>query len=534
MTDTSATTTAGPSALAGSNPIFAGFFPDPSTIVVDGRFYIAHSSFEWFPVVPIHSSLDLQHWAYAGALAPDSTVDWDLRGLADSDGVWAPSISHDGSRFWIVVSIVRSNTAGEKNLETVVSTAEHVAGPWSPPVRVPGTGFDPALFHDAGRLWLVNMAWDNAPAADRFAGITLIELDPLTLSPLGSPQLILHTGTLVEGPNLYRTDDGYLLTVAEGGTGWNHGITAFRADTLTGPWRGDPNGSFLTTRDTPGHPIQKAGHGEIVKASSGEEYVVHLGSRVALQSGERRALLGRETFVQDLAWEEGWPRLANRTRLPASSFNLPAGTSLNADDGGAISMQLDTKWPWGGLRRGAERFAERLAPGTVQLRGGGTMTSQYEVSVLGRRVQAAEHAYEVRIDAAPAGPWHAAGIALYYDTRNYFHLQITAAAVGRRKLSLVVRDAGSAPRELLSDDAACLRGTGPVLFRVDTTNLLTQFSVDTGDGWRQIGAPLPFLTLSDDHDTTLQFTGPMFAITATDTLSGTWSATFQSGTGQRD
>lgn len=509
------------------NPVFPGFFPDPSTIAVDGRYYIAHSSFEWFPVVPIHSSPDLVQWSYTGALASSTDDAWNLAGAPDSLGVWAPSLSHDGQRFWIVVSILRSNVAGEKNIETVIATSNDAAV-WSPPVRVPSTGFDPALFHDDGRLWLVNMAWDNAPNAERFAGITLVELDRETLQPLGAPQTILRTGTLIEGPNLYRTADGYLLTVAEGGTGWNHGITAFRADRLTGPWQRDPVGSLLTTRHRPGHPIQKAGHGEIVAADSdGPFFLVHLGSRVALEQGERRALLGRETYVQNLVWEDGWPRLANGTDLPEETFRPPAAiadAATAADD--STTDGLGRAWPWSGLRRSADRFTEALSPGRVVLRGSGSLTSQYEVSLLARRVQSAEHQFTVSVDAAPEGPWHGAGIALYYDTRNYFLLEATATDVGTLALSLILRDAGAVPQELLLDEAVRTLPAHLVRMRVTTRDLRTQFSVDVGAGWLDVGPELNFVTLSDDHDSTLQFTGPMFGVTARDTLLGQWTATF--------
>lgn len=41
------------------NPIIPGFNPDPSIICVDQDFYLATSSFSYFPGIPIYHSRDL-------------------------------------------------------------------------------------------------------------------------------------------------------------------------------------------------------------------------------------------------------------------------------------------------------------------------------------------------------------------------------------------------------------------------------------------------------------------------------------------
>lgn len=44
------------------NPILRGFSPDPSIVRAGGDYYIATSTFEWFPGRQIHHSHDLAHW----------------------------------------------------------------------------------------------------------------------------------------------------------------------------------------------------------------------------------------------------------------------------------------------------------------------------------------------------------------------------------------------------------------------------------------------------------------------------------------
>src|SRR5476651_215095 len=144
------------------NPVLRGFNPDPSFLRVGDDYYIATSTFEWFPGVQIHHSRDLVHWHLIGHALRDTTR-LNLAGIADSAGVWAPSLSWNEGHFFLIYTNVR--TCGfqrpYKDTPVYLITAENIQGPWSEPVHLSSTGFDPSLFHDDdGRKWLVNMAWD--------------------------------------------------------------------------------------------------------------------------------------------------------------------------------------------------------------------------------------------------------------------------------------------------------------------------------------------------------------------------------------
>ena len=104
------------------NPVIRGFAPDPSLVRVGDWYYVATSSFEWFPTIPIHRSRDLAHWEYAGHVE-GAVPGGSLAGVPDSGGIWAPSLSWDGERFWVVYSIVRSVGTPYFDTDTYVSTA---------------------------------------------------------------------------------------------------------------------------------------------------------------------------------------------------------------------------------------------------------------------------------------------------------------------------------------------------------------------------------------------------------------------------
>ena len=56
-----------------TNPVLTGFHADPSMIRVKDTYYIANSTFEWFPGIRLHESKDMVHWnTLPYPLAPNS------------------------------------------------------------------------------------------------------------------------------------------------------------------------------------------------------------------------------------------------------------------------------------------------------------------------------------------------------------------------------------------------------------------------------------------------------------------------------
>ena len=95
------------------NPILPGFNADPSILRVGEDYYIATSTFEWYPGVQIHHSKDLANWDLV--IRPLNRMSQlDMRGEPDSCGVWAPCLTHDGEKFWLVYTDVRRKMAPSK------------------------------------------------------------------------------------------------------------------------------------------------------------------------------------------------------------------------------------------------------------------------------------------------------------------------------------------------------------------------------------------------------------------------------------
>ena len=143
-----------------TNPILPGFHPDPSVVRVGKDYYIATSTFEWFPGVEIHHSRDLIHWELA-ARPLNRVSQLDMRGVRCSCGVWAPCLSYCDGVYYLIYTIMNSTGGAFKDTDNYLVTATEISGEWSDPVYLNSTGFDPSLFHGGnGRKWLVNMGWD--------------------------------------------------------------------------------------------------------------------------------------------------------------------------------------------------------------------------------------------------------------------------------------------------------------------------------------------------------------------------------------
>ena len=74
-----------------SNPIVRGFWPDPSVCRANGKFYLACSSFQYFPGVPIFESDDLVNWKLIGHCLTRKTQ-VNLHKVNSSGGVFAPTL----------------------------------------------------------------------------------------------------------------------------------------------------------------------------------------------------------------------------------------------------------------------------------------------------------------------------------------------------------------------------------------------------------------------------------------------------------
>lgn len=523
------------------NPVLRGFHPDPSFVRVGEDFYLASSTFEWLPGVRFHHSRDLVHWRLAGhALTRPEHID--LKGVDNSNGVWAPSLSYADGQFWLIYTNVRTSGMGRPFKDSLIFliTAPAIDGPWSDPVFLNAIGFDPSLFHDDnGRKWLVNMQWDFRKGRYRFAGNVMQEYDPAQQQLVGPVhELVRKDNILCEGPNLYKHGGWYYLMMAEGGTGWNHGISMARSRSITGPYELDPHEAVLTTRHAPEHPLQKAGHGELIETADGEWWLAHLCSRpvrtgfgldpksadqtaAAKAHAGHRCMLGRETALQRVVWsEDAWLRLANGGVLPDVEVAAPAALAPHPwpelserDDFDALKLSEQ----WSTLRVFTDpswlSLTER--PGWLRLHARECPSSLHEQSLITKRIQSFHVIAETRIDFSPARYSQFAGLVAWYDTKMFFYLRVSHDERLGKILGIIQMDDNV--YDDLDDSRIAINDWPEVHLRAEINLATLQFSASrNGRDWQPIGPELDASKLSDDYAQGLHFTGAFIGLAAHD------------------
>ncbi|MEV8565148.1 glycoside hydrolase family 43 protein [Streptomyces sp. NPDC051322] len=443
-----------------NNPVIPGFHPDPSICRAGADYYLACSSFECFPGVPIFHSRDLVHWTQIGNVLDRPSQLRLPPGTPSSGGIYAPTLRHHDGRFWLIVT----NVSDGGNL---LVTATDPAGPWSDPVQLPGVkGIDPDIaWDDDGTCWCT------------YAGVEQVRIDPHTGQTLGPPRR-LWSGSpdakAPEAPHLYHIGDYWYLLIAEGGTERSHGVSIARGRTPAGPFEPCPDNPVLSHRGTD-HPIQNTGHADLVQAPDDSWWMVLLGVRPGGGTPGWH-VLGRETFLVPVDWIDGWPVVGElSTVMPAPPWPLqPPAVPSGRDDFDLAELAS----PWISLRRrSTENCTTKERPGWLTLHARGGSLDDTDVTFVGRRQQHLSCRARTLIDPADGR----GGLAVRLDEQHHYDIE---AASGEVRVTARIGPLNTvvASRPIPA---------GPVVLRIEVEAVRTVNDARTGPDAVSIGIEEP-------------------------------------------
>ncbi len=520
------------------NPVLPGFNPDPSIVRVGEDYYIANSTFEYFPGVQIWHSKDLANWRLIKRPL-DSLSHLNMIGNPKSGGVWAPCLSHDGNKFWLIFTDVKSWSNGPfKDTHNYVTTATNIEGPWSEPIYLNSSGFDASLFHDGNKKWYLNMEWDhrNTTGKEQFSGILLQEFDEATMSLVGPVKKIFKGSErgLVEGPHLMKRGRYYYCITAEGGTSYNHAITIARSEHIDGPYELHPNSHLVTSKDRPDLYIQRAGHGQLVDTPEGKWYTTFLCGRPL--PGTNRCILGRETGIQEVIWNGDWPYLSNDTINPDDHFYVDGHIEI-VDRPKKVVYTFNNKdflKDFQTLRIPFEApiFSLEERIGYLTLQGHESPQSNFHQAIVVRRQEDFIFEAVTELDFSPESFQHMAGLIYRYDECNQFYLYMTYnEVIEQKELRLLEMDHGIArwmsETPISYDDSR-------IFMKVSVNYGTAQFSYSTdGITFHEIGGTLDASILSDEYADPEGFTGAFIGMACQDLVQQKKKAYFKSFTYQR-
>ncbi len=406
-----------------TNPVLPGFYPDPTVCRVGEDYYLATSSFVWFPGMPIFHSRDLVHWRQIGHIL-DRDSQLPLRDPPQEhwQGLWAPTLRYHDGRFYCT-------NVNQGRGEAFLVTADDPAGPWSEPIPLEGDGWDNSLcIEPDGSAWY-----------HRAAGMRIVQY-PLDLATgqRSGPEREIFAGTGaggLEAPHLYRLGQWYYLMVAEGGTHWNHQVSVARSRSPWGPFEPSPHGPLLTHRHTEMSQIIKGlGHADLIEAHDGSFWLVCLGMRTYGWICFGASHLGRETFLAPVSWRsDGWPIVHDGRdieidmdvpALPPAPVEPPA-TRVAFD---APELGLE----WNTFRNPLPR-AVRLddPPGVLTLRARGTSLDDPDATMIARRQQHPRCLARCALRDADDAQAGEAGLTAFMDPRHHSEIFVRWGAAGR-------------------------------------------------------------------------------------------------------
>ncbi|QLD11434.1 glycoside hydrolase family 43 protein [Microbacterium oleivorans] len=420
------------------NPLVNGFHPDPSVVRVDDVWYLATSTFEYLPGIPIHRSHDFETWELIGHVAT-RPGQLGVEDVPTAGGAWAPTLRHRDGVFHLVVS----DAMGRGMLHF---TATDAAGPWSDGASIldvdgirPLDGIDPdiAWDHDGTVVITYSGLILDGPERGRHLGIQQARVD-LDTHRATEPVRSIWSGTggqFPEAPHLYAHEGRWYVLIAEGGTERGHGISIARGDRPDGPFETAPHNPLVSARSTI-RPVQNTGHGDLVVGPDGHWLCVLLGVRPRSMTRAFSAL-GRETFVTPVRWrDDGWPEID-----PVQLSPRP-GTAREI----SFDVPLDREWI---AVRALPGQVARVADGRLVLRGTGATLDDPRPVFVGRRQEHLTNEVTVDIDVSSG----TGGIAVRYDER--FHVEVEAGDGAVRARAVVAglvqewrHEIGSAPMPL--------------------------------------------------------------------------------------
>ena len=521
------------------NPILPGFNPDPCICRKGDDYYMAVSSFEWFPGIPVYHSKDLKNWELlTHVLTNDTAVD--LKKLPSAKGIWAPCLTYCEKEdlFYVVYGVMNSMNARYFDVDNFVITSKNIEGPWSEPVYIHSSGFDASILHDDdGRKYIVSLEWETREGYEKPGAICMVEYCPEKKEIIGYPKRIWSGGTnrgCIEAPHLTKRGEYYYIMCAEGGTGYGHSVTMGRSKNVWGPYEGDPTNPIVTSipgdfyeRHDPDHLkpkyynpesiLQKSGHGSYVETQLGEVYLVHLTARPFVP--ELRCTLGRETAIQKMIWtDDGWLRMADGSNLAKEfieesklpEYKLPQIPSFDDFDSGELGIQYYSP------RIMPTSFADvKSRPGYVRIRGQESRCSLNKVSILARKLTSGYATITTKMEFKPEVHQHSAGLIMYYDNMNYIYLRkYYSDTLNSSAISIIHLENGEKTEFINTrvkvDDS-------PIYFRLKINERSSYFEWSyNGENYERIGKVFDTTKFSDEYCKYGEFTGTFVGITCAD------------------
>ncbi|WP_041257807.1 glycoside hydrolase family 43 protein [Fibrella aestuarina] len=415
-----------------TNPVLTGFYPDPSIVRVGPDYYSVHSTFSYFPGLPIMHSRDLKNWKQIGNVI-NRPSQMEFMGERMTRGLFAPAIAYYKGTYYVTCTDIDHDG-------NFVVTAKNPAGPYSNPVKIPQVkGIDPSIYFDeeTDKAYIIynSDAPDRKPLYSGHRTIQMYEFDYKKLTVVGEEKQLVNGGVdlskkpvWIEGPHILKHNGWYILYAAEGGTSVNHSQVALRSKDVWGPYVPFEGNPVLTQRNLPAdrpNPITSAGHAQFIEGPDGNWYSIFLAVRP--YEGDYYNT-GREMFIAPMTWVNDWPMIEHGEKAIEYQYKtnikevkqkgaLPQsgnfGYTMTFDKGLDLSMLF--------LRTvDSSSFKTSKANGLTLTLKPETISEAGNPSFVGKRQQHLYSTAETELSFSPKSDNEKAGLVIFQDERHFY------------------------------------------------------------------------------------------------------------------
>jgi xylan 1,4-beta-xylosidase len=431
-----------------TNPILTGFYPDPSIVKVGTDYYSVHSTFSYFPGLPIMHSRDLKNWKQIGNVInrPSQMEFMDER---MTRGLFAPAIAYYKGTYYVTCTDIDHDG-------NFVVSSKNPAGPYSNPVKIPQVkGIDPSIYFDEAtdKAYIIynSDAPDRKPLYSGHRTIRMYEFDYKNLKVVGEEKQLVNGGVdlskkpvWIEGPHILKRNDWYILYAAEGGTSVNHSQVALRSKDIWGPYVPFEGNPVLTQRGLPAerpNPITSAGHAQFIEGPDGNWYSIFLAVRP--YEGDFYNT-GREMFIAPLTWVNDWPMIEHGEKVIEYQYKtnikevkqkgaLPQNGNfsytMHFDKGLDLSMLFLRTVDSSSFKTSKTNgLTFKLKPETISENG--------NPSFVGKRQQHLTSSAETEVNFSPKTANEKAGLVIFQDERHYYFVAKSKNADGKDLIQL--------------------------------------------------------------------------------------------------
>ncbi|MBN2037366.1 MAG: glycoside hydrolase 43 family protein [Chitinispirillaceae bacterium] len=321
------------------NPIIHADYSDPDLIRVGSDYYMTSSSFNCTPGLQILHSRDLVNWRIIGKVFDQQVPVDSFTVPKPANGVWAPSIRHHDSAFYI--------TYGDPDFGVYMARADKAEGPWMLKLIKSTKGWiDVCPFWDSNGQGYIVHAYANSRIG--FKSILTIRKLSADNSQISDSIMVIDGNTTspellvtIEGPKLYKRGNYYYILAPAGGVtnGWQ---MALRATSINGPWE------YKKVMERGGTLINGPHQGGwVTTPDEKQSWFIHF---------QDKGVYGRVVHLQPMAWVNDWPVIGTDANSdgcgnpvvtytkPAVGQTSPIETPQTSDNFGSDTLGLQWQW----------------------------------------------------------------------------------------------------------------------------------------------------------------------------------------------